>query len=793
MSSYDTDKILEELNPPQREAVEFGDGPLLILAGAGSGKTKTLTHRIAYLIATGKAIPNEILAVTFTNKAAGEMRERLARLLNESKKTQLSNNLPSSFAGLSGESSQESHGFRIKSGMTQDGAVNLAEGRNFMPWMGTFHSIAVRILRRWGENIEIPSSFVILDETDCLNLIKTAMRELGITDKQFNPRSIASLISSAKNDCLSPNDYSAMAKLPAQKIAADVFPRYETLRKNAKSLDFDDLLLETVRLLQTVPEVRQRLRQILKYVLIDEYQDTNKAQYKMVKLLLNDQQNICAVGDDWQSIYSWRGADFTNILNFERDFPGAKIVKLEQNYRSTEAILNAAHNVIVKNQQRTDKKLWTAEKGGEPVQIIQARDEQNEAEIIANKIHSEAAVGARKFDDFAILYRTNAQSRVIEEIFLRYSLPYKIVGGTRFYDRAEVKDLLAYLKIIYQPFDRTSFERIVNVPKRSLGNVSTTKFLTWQEKRGTSIIDALRNVENCEDLTPRARTAFAKLGGDLFDLTQIANETTPEDLLDKIIKKFDYLDYLSDGTPQSESRIENVKELVGYAGQFASLPEFLEEVALISSADTKSSDNAVTLMTLHAAKGLEFPAVFMVGMEEGIFPGQRAEYEPAAMEEERRLCYVGMTRARSELILTFAQSRFLYGMRSYNLPSRFLTDMDEDFLRHSEQAQTLSSSDSFRGSNVTCHPELVSGSNKKEIAKGDASSNWIPDQVRNDKFAAEPQFIPDEIDLEIGDKVKHQIFGTGKVKKITGEIVSVDFAGKTRQINVAFAPLEKIL
>ena len=721
----DVDKTLEGLNPPQCEAVEFGNGPLLILAGAGSGKTKTLTHRIAYLIATGKAKPWEILAATFTNKAAGEMRERLADILKQE------------------------------------------NTRGFMSWMGTFHSISVRILRMYGENIEIPKNFVILDESDRLGFIKTAMKEIGITDKQYNPRTISSLISNAKNDCLTPTEYARIAKSPIQQVASDIYPRYERLRKNAKALDFDDLLLETVRLLRTAKEAREELRAKLKYILIDEYQDTNKAQYQIVKLLLNDQKNICAVGDDWQSIYSWRGADFTNILNFERDFVGAKIIKLEQNYRSTEAILNAAHNVISKNSQRTDKKLWTDHKGGAPVRIIPSSSETHEAEILVQKILSETDLKVRKYDEFAVLYRTNAQSRVIEEIFLRYGIPYKIVGGTRFYDRAEIKDLLAYLKLIYQPFDRASFQRIVNVPKRGLGDTSVSKFMMWQETRGISIIDALLNVESCDTLTPRARESFLKFGNNLADLAKIINEVPPDVMIEKIVNRFDYNEYLRDSTPQSESRLENVAEFIGVAKSYADLGlvGFLEEVALVSSAD-QTADSAVTLMTLHAAKGLEFPTVFMVGMESGIFPTGRAEFDPNNMEEERRLCYVGMTRAREELILTFAQSRFLYGSRQYNMPSQFLGDIDENFVQD----------------------VILQSTNFSSSENSYDSQNSFKDSV-----STEPHFIPDEIELEINDKVKHQIFGVGKVIAIDGTIISVDFGvGKVKKLNVAFAPLEKL-
>ena len=735
----DETKILTGLNPEQKKAVEHDSGPLLILAGAGSGKTKTLTHRIAYLIAGRGISPYEILAVTFTNKAAGEMRERLASLLNQD-----------------------------------------PESRGFMPWMGTFHSISVRILRQFGENIEIPKNFVILDETDRLSLVKSAMRELHITDKQFNPRTVASMISSAKNNCMSPDEYYKTANMPIQQVVAEVYPRYERLRKNGKALDFDDLLLETVRLLHDVPEVRENLKSKLKHVLIDEYQDTNRAQYQIVKMLVGKERNICVVGDDWQSIYSWRGADFTNILNFERDFPGAEVIKLEQNYRSTEAILNAARNVIVKNSQRTDKTLWTAKKGGAPVQIVKCVDEISEAEFIAKEIAAQFRVGERKYKDFAVLYRANAQSRVLEETFLRFGLPYKIVGGTRFYDRAEVKDLLAYLKLIYQPFDRSSFARIVNVPKRSLGETSVTKFLDWQGARGLSIIDGLNNIESCDALTSRAKNAFLKLGGELHYFTGLVEDTPADVLLEKIISRFDYREYLNDGSISAESRLENISELVGFAKTYADigLAGFLEEVALMSSADRTTGDDAVTLMTLHSAKGLEFPVVFMVGMEEGIFPGTRAEFEPAAMEEERRLCYVGMTRARQELILSFAQSRLLYGSRQYNMPSRFLSDVDDEFM-----ARSAGSFGGFFDNDLE--------RSRFGLERGIAGN--MNSDVRNFSTADEPQFIPDEIELAVGDSVKHRIFGVGTVQEIDGTIVTVDFgSGKAKKLNVAFAPLEKV-
>jgi DNA helicase-2/ATP-dependent DNA helicase PcrA len=698
----DPEDILEGLNAPQQEAVLYDNGPLLILAGAGSGKTRTLTHRIAYLIAQHNFTPEQIMAVTFTNKAAKEMRDRLWRLL----------------------------------------------GREiFMPWMGTFHSISVRILRRFGEHIQIPHNFVILDEGDRLSLVKQTMKELGATDKQFSPKLIVSYISNAKSDCMSPDEYRALASTPAQQLAAEVYPRYERLRRSGKALDFDDLLCETIRLFEKAPAVRQNLQNLIKHILIDEYQDTNKAQYKIIKLLTNSEQNICAVGDDWQSIYSWRGADFTNILNFERDFPGAKIIKLEQNYRSTEAILNAAHMVIQHNKQRSDKRLWTEKKSGKPVKVLLAQNQLHEAEILVNHIKTDVDIGLRKYSDFAVLYRTNAQSRSIEEIFLRYSLPYKIVGGTRFYDRAEVKDVLAYLKLIYQPYDRASFLRIINVPKRGLGDTSVAKFLDAWQTSGQALPEFMGSADL--PLTPRARAAFKALSEILLPLVKQAETTPPEDLIRLVLAKTNYLNYLDDGSVAAQSRIENVNELLSVAKAFVDLAGFLEEVALVSSADASSDERAVTLMTVHAAKGLEFPVVFMVGMEEGVFPLARASFDASELEEERRLAYVGMTRAREELILTAASERLLYGNYQHNLPSRFLGDIDADFETNETGGLT------------------------------------------ND-FSREPRFVPDEIELAIGDRVNHQIFGRGTVESVDGSVVAVRFATGVKKLNVAFAPLEKI-
>jgi DNA helicase-2/ATP-dependent DNA helicase PcrA len=706
--------MVEGLNDAQRRAVLHGSGPLLLLAGAGSGKTKTLTHRIAHLVANHGVPTGAILAVTFTNKAAKEMRERLAKLLGEQ-----------------------------------------PEHRSFMPWMGTFHSICVRILRYDGEHVGIPKNFVILDESDKMSFIKQVMKELGVSEKSYSPRSVAGMISSAKNEGVSAAEYGMTASLPLQKVVADIFPRYESMKKHAKALDFDDLLLETLRLFRSVPEVLELWHRRFQYVLVDEYQDTNKVQYDLIKLVTGEQENICVVGDDWQSIYSWRGADFTNILNFERDFPGATVIKLEKNYRSTKPILDAAHNVITKNKQRSDKVLTTDHEGGQPVQVIHVSSETHEAEAVVSRVKMAADMRLRSLNDFVVLYRTNAQSRALEEAMMRYGVPYKMVGGTRFYDRAEVKDILSYLRLIYQPADRASFQRIVNVPTRGLGAVSVQKFLTWAEAADLDIITALTSIELVPGLTPRARQSFKELGEALTDLREVQSELTLAQLIEKTIKRFNYLEYLDDGSLRAEDRQTNVKELVSDAEDRidTDLESYLEEVALVSSQDEVTSQPAVTLMTLHAAKGLEFPVVFMTGMEEGLFPQTRALYDQSELEEERRLCYVGMTRAREELYLLTASSRLVFGARQYNPPSRFLDDMEVASIAPERAVFAHSPVDSM-----------------------------------------EPRVVLDSEDgLAVGDTVRHQLFGKGTVLGVDGTTLKISFGSKgVKTLNAAFAPLQKL-
>lgn len=1065
-------KLLDGLNPEQRRAVQTTEGPLLIQAGAGSGKTKTLTHRIANIIQSGLANSDEILAVTFTNKAAREMRERVAQLIGGS-----------------------------------------ADNFSFMPFMGTFHGICVKLLKQDGEHIGIPRTFVIFDDSDQLTVVKKALKEQGIEDKSFPPRAILGLISSAKNELLDPEEYAMRAISPTQKIAASTFPIYQKSLKEASALDFDDLINKTVELLRTNQQIRDRWQQKFKYVLIDEYQDTNGAQYQLIKLLTNKNNNIAVVGDDWQclpegslidtpsgnkkiedlnigdlvksasgydntyqfkitnikkfklnedlieiktesgnklrltknhilfskwgqinkyfvylmfsknkgyrigstkttrfdgkkydlglrvranqeradkmwiikicekyedaiyyeslfsykygipmlvfkadknrsmkftqahidniyneidtagrakdlmidhnlefeypdfkpqattrndikrlninvvlfgdkkitdaspwsasrlsinttdrndlkpfenlgytirtaknntfkieiknndygkiedlleviridlnseaeinkytfmgkdklnftlasqikpdmllpvidnnkikydkvvevqiqkyngyvydldienvhnyiahnvvvhnSIYSWRGADFRNILNFEKDHPNTTVIKLEQNYRSTKNILDAAHSIISKNTSRSDKRLWTDLGDGAPVQILTLQNERAEAESVIRHINSRIDEGIYKYKDFAVLYRTNAQSRSIEEAFIRYNIPYHIVGGVRFYDRKEIKDIIAYLRLIYQPEDRVSLERIINVPARGIGPKSLSAILSYANSLG-SIDQALNSIDSCTGLTPKAKSKVIDLVDTINSLRKIIQSSTLSGLIDSLIRRIEYLKYLDDGTLQGESRVENVKELISVAMEYQELglATFLEEVALISDVDNANFDNnTVTLMTLHAAKGLEYDVVFMIGMEEGLFPHSRALYEASEMEEERRLCYVGMTRAKRELFLTNANSRMIYGSVSHNIPSRFLSEIDGEF----------------------------------------RNENTYTPLTTSFEVSDEPRYVPD---IYVGDAVRHQLFGDGTVMEMDGNNVAVYFKGQgIKKLNLEFAKLTKL-
>lgn len=703
--------LLGGLNDMQRRAVEHQSGPLLILAGAGSGKTKTLTHRIAWLIRNHDIWPSRILAVTFTNKAAREMRERLAALLGQE------------------------------------------QSREFMPWMGTFHSICVRLLRQEGPHIGVPRNFIIYDEDDRQRLVKQAMKTHGMTDKDIKARRVSAAISAAKNAMTSADDFAASAYGPQQEKIAQLYHEYERLRRQAGGLDFDDLLLEVVRLLREHPSVRKQWQQHFAHILVDEYQDTNAAQYEIVKLLAGTQRNICVVGDDWQSIYSWRGADFTNILRFEQDFPGATVIKLEQNYRSTGAILRAAQSVIEQNTQRSEKVLWTDLGEGTPVVLHQVYDETEEANATAEYIRAQVEKGTREYQDFAVLYRTNAQSYQIERSLRQRFIPYQIFGSIRFLDRAVIKDIMAYVRLIYQPSDVVSFTRIVNVPARGIGAKSLEHFLSWHAASGQDLISGLLLAPEITTITSRARRSLHDLGTVLRELQALlASNPAPSHFIETVVKRTGYYELLSSDAAQADDNLEHYSALLGEAKLYADTTTFLEEMALMSSNDSSADGRSVTLMTLHAAKGLEFPVVHMVGLEEGILPHARVHEsgKQEDIEEERRLCYVGMTRAREELRISYAHTRLQFGQRSYNMPSRFIDDMK-----------------------LTPVTEDV------------ADEVYLPD---------EELFMDDaSAFLQAGDRVKTPAFGTGTVQDVDGMAVTVAFdSGQEKKLNVEYARLEKL-
>ncbi len=645
---------MENLNKQQLEAVNTLEGPLLILAGAGSGKTKTLTCRIANLLKHG-VYEDRILAVTFTNKAAREMRERLWSLVG------------SAHSRL-------------------DETVSpLPLPRNFMPYMGTFHGICVRILRREWEAAGLDKNFTIYDADDQVAVVRRAMKNLKVDNKMLKPKSVLSMISKAKNEGTSPEEFAAGAVYPNQKAVAKVYKAYEKEKAEAAALDFDDLLLRALKLFRENASVREKWREKFQYILIDEYQDTNHVQYMLVKLLVNERHNICVVGDDWQSIYSWRGADFTNILNFTKDFPEAKVIKLEQNYRSTGNILEASQKIINQNKQRSEKVLYTEAGKGDPVEVKTTRDEADEASYVARQILKMSET--RAFADFAVLYRTNAQSYAFEKVFINSRIPYKIVGGVRFYDRREVKDVLAILHLLVNPRDKVALERVAKNVLSGVGEKSLEKVFGHLERGGR-----LGDKELMDELSGKARAGLMRLTNFLAQV-DLASEGAAE-VVELIVKYFDFATLLDDGTPAGKERLGNLAVLADNASRYETLEEFLADAALMSSADEASGKNSVTLMTLHAAKGLEFPVVFMVGLEEGLFPSSRAE-EEAELEEERRLAYVGMTRAMRNLFLTWAQSRFSFGGRSWTMPSRFLTELGFDPYGSEDYDESADSEDDF--------------------------------------------------------------------------------------------------
>lgn len=635
--------LLDNLNKQQREAVEHTEGPLLILAGAGSGKTRVLTHRIAYLINEKNVYPSNILAITFTNKAAREMKERVQ---------------------------------------------NLLEGSYDM-WVSTFHSACARILRMEIEKLSgYKKNFIIFDTDDQVKLIKECLKELNYNEKNFPPKEMISSISKAKDQLMTPSKFmDRYGRDFRLKKVADIYSLYQKKLMANNALDFDDILFKTVEIFQNNPDVLQRYQQKFKYIMVDEYQDTNYCQYMLVNLLAKSHRNLCVVGDDDQSIYSWRGADIGNILNFEKDFPDAKVIKLEQNYRSTQTILDAANSVISNNFGRKNKRLWTDNGEGRPIVTYKAMDERDEADFIIGEVDRLSFQEQRSLNNFAILYRTNAQSRVLEEMCMARGIPYKIVGGHRFYDRMEVKDVIAYLRVIQDPEGDLSIKRIINVPKRGIGKATLDTLEDYARQNGISIYEALLFVDSIEGIGKKAKNSIKEFVRLIAELMDLAEKESASEVINQVIIRSGYLEELEKGDDEDQERGKNIKELISAALEYEeknednSLTGFLENMALMSDIDGLDEEReGITMMTLHSAKGLEFPVVFICGLEEGLFPTQRAFFEEHQLEEERRLMYVGVTRAKEKLYLTSAFERTLYGNTSYTMESRFLREIPKELM-----------------------------------------------------------------------------------------------------------------
>ena len=710
------ESYLADLNDAQREAVLATEGPLLVVAGAGSGKTRVLTYRVAHLIRACGVKPNEILAITFTNKAAGEMRERLERMLGQTAR-----------------------------------AI----------WILTFHAACGRMLRREAERLGYRSTFTIYDDQDQVRLVKACLEELGKDPKRFSPRGIHAQISRAKNELVSPEEYRSRVASFWDQTVAEAYELYQRRLHASNAVDFDDLLMLTVEVLERFPEALERWRKAFRYVLVDEYQDTNHAQYRLLQLLGGEHGNVCAVGDQDQSIYSFRSADIRNILEFEKDFPGTVVVTLEQNYRSTNTILRAANSLIEHNRERKPKRLFSELGEGDRVRVLEVEDEHAEARLVAAEIATLIERG-RSASEIAVFYRTNAQSRVLEDVLVRQDVPYQVIGGPRFYERAEIRDATAYLSVLVNPRDATSLLRIANRPRRGIGDTSLQRLVTYAENTGRTLLEAMADPEPA-GVAPASCRAIRGFHATLESLMALAQELPVDELLERVLEKTGTLEALeSERTIEARGRIENLQELVGVAREYrsgeteSSLAAFLQEISLVSDQDTISDDRGlVTLMTLHNAKGLEFPVVFMIGMEEGIFPHSRS-IEEQGVEEERRLCYVGMTRAMERLTLTHTMARSLYGRREYNLASRFLDELPEEV----ERERLRPSSWASYGSPASAAPEPRPG-----------------------------------IVLATGDTVRHGSLGEGIVTGVEpGGVVVVRFAGdgSERRLMVEYAPLEKV-
>ena len=745
------ESILAGLNPQQKEAVKTTEGPLLVVAGAGSGKTSVLTRRIAYLVEEKQVLPWNILAITFTNKAASEMREREQKLLGPA-----ANDI----------------------------------------WMSTFHALCVRILRRDSDKIGYGRNFSIADSAEQLTLVKHIEKELNINPKMYEPRGILSAISNAKNDLLTPQAFEDSAASPFEKMAAKVYHEYQKRLKHDQIMDFDDLIMQTLVLFKKDPEVLHYYQNKFRYMLVDEYQDTNQAQYELCHELAAQYKNICVVGDADQSIYGWRGANMENIMNFENDYrdTGVQTVKLEQNYRSTGHILSAANAVIDNNRNRKKKNLWTDQGDGEKITYYRAQSGDDEAHFIISKIQEEVDDNNRSYKDFAVLYRTNAQSRTVEEAFVKSNVPYQIVGGHKFYDRKEIMDIMAYLKLVANPNDSMSFNRIINTPKRGIGRVSVDKFMDVAQGNNLSLIDAFKHI-NISGISTRAAAKMSDFGAKLRDAIEYAKDHSVTGLTEKILQDFGYTDALkAEHTIEAETRLENLDEFLSVTKRFDdqyepeeddanALSDFLAEVSLLSDQDDlENNDDQVALMTLHAAKGLEFPVVFLVGMEDGLFPLSRALLEDDQLAEERRLAYVGITRAKEKLFLTNAYSRMMFGRMQNNPPSRFLEEIDVDDLDMQNSV-----------------PEGVGNSDFQVQTAPFAN---VDERARAQVYTPKAKPAGGAIGAEkkgwnVGDQVEHKAWGHGVVTKVNGEgedmELDIAFPNKgIKRLLAAFAPIKKV-
>ncbi len=714
------------LSAVQRDAVQHTDGPVLIFAGAGSGKTRVLTHRIAYLLGEKKVFPDRILAVTFTNKAASEMKARLERLVGD-------------------------------------------QARDL--WVGTFHSICVRMLRRDGAKIGIARNFAIMDDADQRSIVRDVLHDLDYDERQITPGAALDEISKAKNQLLTPAEYETRATSFMAERIAKVYHEYDRRLRESNGLDFDDLIGQTIRLLETDGDVRTRYQNKFRYVLVDEYQDVNFAQYRLCAILAQEHGNLTVVGDDDQSIYSWRGSDYKNILRFEEDFPGAKIFKLEENYRSTQTILNVANELVANNTTRSEKKLFTNRAEGETVTVYGAETERAEARYAIEKIKEHVREGAA-YRDFVVLYRTNAQSRVFEEGFLSEGIPYRVVGGTGFYARTEIKDMMAYLRYIVNPSDAVAFRRIVNVPRRSIGQQTIASLVDAAVAAGVSVGQAIFDKELLRRAVPKKQKELERFADLIEQLSSRASSLSVSDLLVAVMEESGYIRELqAEDTTDSRTRMENLQELIGVAREFeaqaaenaGSLDDFLANVALISDLDTLDPDASfVTLMTMHAAKGLEFPIVFLSGLEDGVFPGNRALTDMNELEEERRLAYVALTRAMDRLYLSYAMRRTLYGNTFAHPKSRFLDEMPS--------VETVGT--------VLTMPR-PSGGRWREVSIHETAGNGV------------------NLGLAVGDRVRHPKWGEGLVKGVEGAggdgLLTINFPNVgEKMVMLKYAPLEKV-